>query len=185
MTFSDRSGGISRRRVIFNFSRVIPENERDPLMTVKIEAELPVIIRHLLTRFADQQEARQLLSEQQSSGEALAIKRECDSLVDFCGYLMASQQCDGMLIGNAEIVPFSPRRYLYHAYMAYMRANGRSKPVSLTRFGTDMPGAMSEYGKEYQKRKTKQGLRSNVTLTDDSEEWLPQCYPSSEKDAKI
>lgn len=103
MTFSDRRGGISRRRVNFNFSRIIPETERDPLMTVKIEAELPVIIRHLLTRFADQQKARQLLSEQQRSEEALVIKRECDSLVNFCGYLMASQQydCDGMFIGNA------------------------------------------------------------------------------------
>ena len=28
MTFSDRSGGISRRRVIFNFSEVVPENEK-------------------------------------------------------------------------------------------------------------------------------------------------------------
>jgi phage/plasmid-associated DNA primase len=44
-----------------------------------------------------------------------------------------------MFIGNAEIVPFSPRKYLYHAYMAYMRANGLNKPVSLMRFGTDMP----------------------------------------------
>lgn len=38
MTFSDRSGGISRRRVIFNFSQVVPENERDPLLSEKIEA---------------------------------------------------------------------------------------------------------------------------------------------------
>lgn len=48
------------------------------------------MIRHLLTRFADQDEARRLLYEQQKSEEALAIKREGDSLVDFCGYLMAS-----------------------------------------------------------------------------------------------
>ncbi|MCA7014123.1 DUF5906 domain-containing protein [Dickeya dadantii] len=175
MTFSDRSGGISRRRVIFNFSEVVPENERDPMLAEKIEGELAVIIRHLLTRFAKQDEAKRLLHEQQKSEEALAIKREGDSLVDFCGYLMASVLCDGMFIGNAEIVPFSPRRYLYHAYLAYMRANGLSKPVSLTRFGTDMPGAMAEYGKEYQKRKTKLGLRSNVTLNEDSEDWMPQC----------
>ncbi len=170
MTFSDRSGGISRLWVIFNFSRVIPEDERDPLMTAKIEAELPVIIRHLLTRFTDQQVARQLLSEQQTSEEALTIKRECDSLVDFCGYLTASPQCDGMFIGNAEIVPFRPRRYLYHAFMAYMRANGLSKPVSLMRFGTDMPGAMAEYGKRHEKKKAKQGMRSNLLLTPQAEE---------------
>lgn len=144
MTFSDRSGGISRRRVIFNFSEVVPENERDSMLAEKIEGELAVVIRHLLTRFADQDEARRLLYEQQKSEEALAIKREGDSLVDFCGYLLASVACDGMFIGNAEIVPFSPRKYLYHAYLAYMRANGLNKPVSLMRFGTDMPGAMAE-----------------------------------------
>lgn len=36
MTFSDRSGGISRRRVIFNFTEVVPENERDTLLAEKI-----------------------------------------------------------------------------------------------------------------------------------------------------
>lgn len=184
MTFSDRSGGISRRRVIFNFSEVVPENERDPLLAEKIEGELAVVIRHLLKRFADQGEAKQLLHEQQKSEEALTIKREGDSLVDFCGYLMASVVCDGMFIGNAEIVPFSPRRYLYHAYLAYMRANGLNKPVSLMRFGTDMPGAMAEYGKEYQKRKTKQGIRSNVTLHDDSEDWMPMCTIDKEENQK-
>lgn len=180
MTFSDRSGGISRRRVIFNFSEVVPENERDSMLAEKVEGELAVVIRHLLTRFADQDEAKRLLHEQQKSEEALVIKREGDSLVDFCGYLMASVVCDGMFIGNAEIVPFSPRRYLYHAYLAYMRANGLNKPVSLMRFGTDMPGAMAEYGKEYQKRKTKHGIRSNVTLHDDSDDWMPSCNNNSE-----
>ncbi|HAV7169421.1 MULTISPECIES: DNA primase family protein [Klebsiella] len=180
MIFSDRSGGISRRRVIFNFSEVVPEDERDTMLAEKIEGELAVIIRHLLTRFARQDEAKRLLHEQQKSEEALAIKREGDSLVDFCGYLMASVVCDGMFIGNAEIVPFSPRRYLYHAYMAYMRANGLNKPVSLMRFGTDMPGAMAEYGKRYEKRKTKHGIRSNVTLHDDSEDWMPSCNSNSE-----
>ncbi|HIB9339579.1 TPA: DNA primase family protein [Klebsiella pneumoniae] len=179
MTFSDRSGGISRRRVIFNFTEVVPENERDTMLAEKIEGELAVIIRHLLTRFASQDEAKRLLHEQQKSEEALAIKREGDSLVDFCGYLLASVACDGMFIGNAEIVPFSPRKYLYHAYMAYMRANGLNKPVSLMRFGTDMPGAMAEYGKKYEKRKTKHGIRSNVTLHDDSDDWMPSCSGTS------
>ncbi|MFO7488558.1 ATP-binding cassette domain-containing protein [Escherichia coli] len=184
MSFSDRSGGISRRRVIFNFSEVVPENERDSMLAEKIEGELAVVIRHLLTRFADQDEARRLLYEQQKSEEALAIKREGDSLVDFCGYLMASVMCDGLLVGNAEIVPFSPRRYLYHAYLAYMKAHGFGKPVTLTRFGKDMPGAMAEYGREYMKRKTKHGLRSNVTLTEESEDWMPSCVSVTNDDSK-
>lgn len=178
MSFSDRSGGISRRRVIFNFSEVVPENERDPMLVEKIEGELAVVIRHLLTRFSDQDEARRLLYEQQKSEEALMIKREGDSLVDFCGYLMSLVKCEGMMVGNAGIVPFSPRRYLYHAYLAYMSAHGLGKPVSLKRFGTDMPGAMAEYGKEYKRAKCTKGqdkgrVITNVLLDDDADSWLP------------
>lgn len=175
MTFSDRSGGISRRRVIFNFSEVVSEEQRDPHLAEKIEAELPVIIRHLLTRFADQNIARQLLAEQRKSEEALTIKREGDSLVDFCGYLMASVECDGMFIGSANVTPFNPRYFLYHAYLAYMQGSGLTKPVSLSRFGSDMPGAMSEYGKQYVKKRITRGMRTNVTLHDDAEDWLPRA----------
>ncbi len=129
---------MSRRRVIFNFSEVIPENERDTLLCDKIARELPVIIRHLLTRFVEPAEAKCLLLEQQKSAEALNVKRSTDSLVDFCGYLLASAEADEMLVGNAEIIPFNPRKYLYHAYLAYMRGNNLAKPVSVTRFGCDM-----------------------------------------------
>lgn len=180
MTFSDRSGGISRRRVIFNFADVVPDGDRDLRLSEKIEAELAVIIRHLLTRFADQSQAKQLLQEQRQSEEALAIKREGDSLVDFCGYLMALVECEGMFIGNAEIIPFAPRRYLYHAYMAYMSAHGLGKPVSLTRFGKDMPGSMAEYSKDYKKAMATRGInkgriQSNVTLLEGADEWLPSA----------
>lgn len=189
MSFSDRSGGISRRRVIFNFSQVVPENERDPLLSEKIEKELPVIIRHLLTRFSNQDGARRLLFAQQQSKEALAIKRQGDSLVDFCGYLMALVECEGMVVGNAEMVPFSPRRYLYHSYLAYMSAHGLGKPVSLTRFGTDMPGAMSEYGKEYKRKQCTRGTDkgrtiSNILLGEDAEGWLPAATGIPDKDVK-
>ncbi|WP_080717959.1 toprim domain-containing protein [Xenorhabdus bovienii] len=175
MSFSDRSGGVSRRRVIFNFSEVVPENERDPLLRDKIAAELPVIIRQLLHRFADPQKARQLLAEQQKSAEALDIKRGTDPLVDFCGYLVASHEADGLLIGNAEIVPFNPRKYLYHAYLAYMKGNNLNKSISVTRFGMDMPGALSEYSQHYLRKKSKQGIRSNLDLNIDTAiEWLPK-----------
>ncbi|WP_083446705.1 MULTISPECIES: toprim domain-containing protein [Xenorhabdus] len=175
MGFSDRSGGVSRRRVIFNFSEVVPENERDTLLREKIAAELPVIIRHLLHRFADPQVARRLLAEQQKSAEALNIKRGTDPLVDFCGYLIASDEADGLLIGNAEIMPFNPRKYLYHAYLAYMRGNNLNKPVSVTRFGMDMPGALAEYGQQYLRKKSKHGIRSNLCLNIETAiEWMPK-----------
>ncbi|WP_339057976.1 primase-helicase zinc-binding domain-containing protein [Candidatus Regiella endosymbiont of Tuberolachnus salignus] len=176
MSFSDRSGGVSRRRVIFNFSEIIPENERDTLLRDKIARELPVIIRHLLTRFVESAEAKCLLLEQQKSAEALNVKRSTDSLVDFCGYLLASAEADGMLVGNAEIIPFNPRKYLYHAYLAYMRGNNLAKPVSVTRFGSDMPGSLAEFGLQYLRKKSRQGIRSNLNLNVNSaDEWLPRA----------
>ncbi|WP_374053622.1 toprim domain-containing protein [Xenorhabdus taiwanensis] len=181
MSFSDRSGGVSRRRVIFNFSEVVPENERDPLLRDKIAAELPVIIRHLLHRFIDSQSARRLLAEQQKSAEALDIKRGTDPLVDFCGYLIASDEADGLLIGNAEIMLFNPRKYLYHAYLAYMKGNNLNKPVSVTRFGMDMPGALAEYSQQYLRKKSKQGIRSNLSLNlDTAIEWMPKLTRNSQ-----
>ncbi|KMW73193.1 DNA primase [Photorhabdus luminescens subsp. luminescens] len=181
MSFSDRSGGMSRRRVIFNFSEVIPEHERDPFLRGKITAELSVIIQHLLHRFADPKEARRLLAEQQKSEEALDIKRGTDPLVDFCGYLIASNEADGMLIGNAEIMPFNPCKYLYHAYLAYMKGNNLNKPVSVTRFGMDMPGALAEYGLPYLRKKSKQGIRSNMNLNiETANEWMPKLTRNSQ-----
>ncbi|MDC9613057.1 phage/plasmid primase, P4 family [Xenorhabdus khoisanae] len=181
MSFSDRSGGVSRRRVIFNFSEVVPENERDPLLRDKIAAELPVIIRYLLHRFADPQSARRLLAEQQKSAEALDIKRGTDPLVDFCGYLIASHEANGLLIGNAEIIPFNPRKYLYHTYLAYMKGNNLNKPVSVTRFGMDMPGALAEYSQQYLRKKSKQGIRSNLSLNlDTAIEWMPKLTRNSQ-----
>ncbi|WP_116474804.1 primase-helicase zinc-binding domain-containing protein [Zobellella maritima] len=173
MAFSDRSGGISRRRVIFNFSEVVPEKERDHQLKDKIAAELPVIIRHLLTSFSDPAKAKRLLHEQQRSAEALEIKREADSLVDFCGYLIANSQADGMLVGNANINPLVPRKYLYHAYLAFMAGTAHQRPLNLTAFGKAMPYAMEEFGARYLKTRTKLGMRTNLDLNEDAAvDWL-------------
>ena len=61
MRFSDRSGGVSRRRVILPFPDVIPANERDPKLLEKIAGELAVIVRHLMQRFTQPDDARELL----------------------------------------------------------------------------------------------------------------------------
>lgn len=173
MAFSDRSGGISRRRVIFNFSEAVPEQERDNQLRDKIAAELPVIIRHLLIRFAVPEDAKQLLLEQQQSAEALEIKREADSLVDFCSYLMASAQPDGLFVGNANISPMAPRKYLYHAYLTFMAGMAHQRPLSLTAFGKAMPYAMGEFGKRFIKARTKHGMRTNLDLNEDTAvDWI-------------
>ncbi|SCZ72490.1 virus D5 protein-like [Photorhabdus luminescens] len=74
----------------------------------------------------------------------------------------------------------SPRKYLYHAYLAYMKGNNLSKPVSVTQFGMDMPGVLTEYNQHYLRKKSKQGIRSNLDLNIDiAIEWLPKLTENS------
>ncbi|ERK06937.1 DNA primase [Serratia fonticola AU-AP2C] len=176
MQFSDRSGGVSRRRVILPFPEVIPPHERDPQLLTKITGELAVIVRHLMQRFANPNDARDLLQAQQHSDEALEIKRSADPLVDFCGYLLEESEPHGLYMGNANIVPANPRKYLYHAYLSYMEARGHKYPLNLTAFGRAIPQTLREYEITLLKRKTNQGIQTNLVLSEDCEaDWLPKC----------
>lgn len=176
MRFTDRSGGVSRRRVIIHFPEIIPANERDPQLKEKIQNELAVIVRQLMQRFSQPQDARTLLQSQQNSGEAMRIKRDSDPMVDFCGYLLSTAEPNGLHMGNASIRPIQPRRYLYHAYLAYMEANGYRNPISMKSFSQALESILREYGLNYLKRRTKSGIQTNLDLTDDSNaDWLPKC----------
>ncbi|MDW2744217.1 primase-helicase zinc-binding domain-containing protein [Atlantibacter subterraneus] len=176
MRFTDRSGGVSRRRVIIHFPEQIAPEERDPQLKDKIARELAVIVRQLMQQFSDPMSARTLLQSQQNSDEALSIKRDADPAFDFCGYLEALPEADGMYMGNANIIPRQPRLYLYHAYLVYMEAHGYKNTLSLTSFGKGLSGMLKEYGLNYDKRRTNQGMQTNLTLREESNaDWLPKC----------
>lgn len=53
MRFTDRSGGVSRRRVILHFPEQIAPEERDPQLKNKIARELAVIVRQLMQKFSE------------------------------------------------------------------------------------------------------------------------------------
>ncbi|BBS35616.1 DNA primase [Enterobacter cloacae] len=176
MRFTDRSGGVSRRRVIIHFPEQIAPEERDPQLKDKIARELAVIVRQLMQKFSDPMTARTLLQSQQNSDEALSIKRDSDPTFDFCGYLEALPEPDGMYMGNANIIPKQPRLYLYHAYLVYMEAHGYKNTLSLTMFGKGLSAMLKEYGLNYGKRRTNQGMQTNLALRDESNaDWLPRC----------
>lgn len=181
MRFTDRSGGVSRRRVIMHFPEQIAPEERDPQLKDKIAQELAVIVRQLMQMFCDPMTARTLLQSQQNSEEAINIKRDADPAFDFCGYLEALPQTNGMFMGNANIIPRQPRNYLYHAYLVYMEANGYRNVLSLKMFGLGLPMMLKEYGLNYEKRHTRLGTQTNLTLKDESNgDWLPKCDESAD-----
>ncbi|MDE9430973.1 primase-like DNA-binding domain-containing protein [Xenorhabdus bovienii] len=173
MSFTERNGGIARRRVIFPFNIPVKESEKDLQLPEKISRELPVIIRHLLTEFADQNKAKKLLQTQRDSNEALTVKSNSDPLYRFCGYLVSVNDATGMKMGNKNISPRAPRLYLYHAYLSFMEAHGFERPLTLTKFGESLPKIMLEYRKEYRKVRTNKGYSYNVELSGEAEEWLP------------
>nr|WP_038251806.1 primase-like DNA-binding domain-containing protein [Xenorhabdus nematophila] len=173
MSFTERNGGIARRRVIFPFNHPVKESEKDPHLPEKISRELPVIIRHLLSEFADQNKAKKLLQAQRDSNEALTVKSNSDPLYRFCGYLVSVNDATGMKMGNKNISPRVPRLYLYHAYLSFMEAHGFERPLTLTKFGESLPKIMLEYRKEYRKVRTKKGYSYHVELSEEAEEWLP------------
>nr|WP_228005833.1 primase-like DNA-binding domain-containing protein [Xenorhabdus sp. BG5] len=178
MSFTERNGGIARRRVIFPFNIPVKESEKDPYLAEKISRELPVIIRHLLTEFADQNKAKKLLQAQRDSNEALTVKSNSDPLYRFCDYLIPVADTAGMKMGNKNISPRAPRLYLYHAYLSFMEAHGFERPLTLTKFGESLPKIMMEYKKEYRKMRTNKGYSYDVELSEEAEEWLlsvPEC----------
>ncbi len=81
-----------------------------------------MIVRHLMQRFTTPNDAHALLEAQQNSNEALEIKRSADPLVNFCGYLLTVNRHNGLYMGNANIIPTNPCKYLYHAYLLFMEA---------------------------------------------------------------
>lgn len=94
-------------------------------------------------------------------------------------HLLAVSTPNGLYIGNANIISADPSKYLYDAYLSFMGARGHQRPMSLTAFGRAVPQTLREYEIEFLKRKTNQGMQTNLTLNDDSEaDGLPKCETS-------
>ena len=175
MVITERNGGISRRRVIFTFDRVVAEADKDPLLGDKIAAELPVVIRHLLAQFAEPEHARQLLLEQRNSDDALIIKRATDPVIDLCGMVLFLDEPKGLMMGGNPDIKREPRRYLYHAYLAFMEYHGLGRPLSVQGFSRALKAAAKEYGRQYCSRVIKGKSQTNIMLTEVAEMFLPQA----------
>ena len=175
MIITERNGGVSRRRVIFTFNRVVGETDKDPLLGEKIAAELPVVIRHLLTLFTDPERARLLLLEQRNSGDALTIKRATDPVIDLCGLVAFLDEPKGLMMGGNPEIKREPRRYLYHLYLAFMDYHGLGRPLSVQGFTRAVKAAAKEYGTQYSSRTIKGKAQTNVTPTEAAEQFMPQA----------
>ncbi|HFZ8993818.1 TPA: toprim domain-containing protein [Citrobacter freundii] len=177
MTFTERNGGIARRRVIFPFNIPVREADKDPDLMDKIRAEIPVIIRHLLNMFSVQEKAKALLIEQRESMEALEVKRGTDPVIDLCAALFFMSEPKGLMMGGGKWTGQpEPRTYLYHLYLEFLEYHGLGKPLSVEKFARAMKNAAREYRSEYMTRKIKGRTQTNVGLAEMAEEFIPRAY---------
>ncbi|HAU8118892.1 TPA: DNA primase [Escherichia coli] len=173
MIFTERAGGVARRRVIFRFDNIVSEAEKDRELPERIAAEIPVIIRRLLANFADPEKARALLLEQRDGDEALAIKQQTDPVIEFCQFLNFLEEARGLMMGGGgDSVKYTTRNSLYRVYLAFMAYAGRSKPLNVAEFSKAMKPAAKVYGHEYITRRIKEVTQTNVTTTDDCDAFL-------------
>ena len=131
--FTDRTGAIERRRVIFSFDKIIPEKDRDPDLMDKIASEISAIIYKIIHSFKHPSEAKQLLEQQQKSDEALKIKINSDHITLFCSYLYTTEEENGLGIGNAKMRNRF-RTHLYPAYLEFVDAINQEYPISYNNF---------------------------------------------------
>ncbi|EPR5420680.1 DNA primase family protein [Escherichia coli] len=173
MIFTERAGGVARRRVIFRFDNIVSEAEKDRELPEKIAAEIPVIIRRLLANFTDPEKARALLLEQRDGDEALAIKQQTDPVIEFCQFLNILEEARGLMMGGGgDSVKYTTRNSLYRVYLAFMAYAGRSKPLNVAEFSKAMKPAAKVYGHEYITRKVKGVTQTNAITTDDCDAFL-------------
>ncbi|EFA6210108.1 DNA primase, partial [Escherichia coli] len=163
MIFTERAGGVARRRVIFRFDNIVSEAEKDRELPEKIAAEIPVIIRRLLANFTNPEKARALLIEQRDGDEALAIKQQTDPVIEFCQFLNFLEEARGLMMGGGgDSVKYTTRNSLYRVYLAFMAYAGRSKPLNVAEFSKAMKPAAKVYGHEYITRKVKGVTQTNA-----------------------
>ena len=173
MIFTERAGGVARRRVIFRFDNIVSEAEKDRELPEKIAAEIPVIIRRLLANFTNPEKARALLIEQRDGDEALAIKQQTDPVIEFCQFLNFLEEARGLMMGGGgDSVKYTTRNSLYRVYLAFMAYAGRSKPLNVAEFSKAMKPAAKVYGHEYITRKVKGVTQTNAITTDDCDAFL-------------
>lgn len=143
--FKENNGGIARRRVIFHFNKAVPKEQRDNHLKEKLRAELAGIVRLLLDKFKNPDDAESLLLQQRESMEALEVKQQVDHILDFTQHFTTKAEIKGLFMGSARSkLNGAERQFLYSAYLFYCDCMGINKPLNRNRFIDSFTQALKE-----------------------------------------
>ncbi|SEM28217.1 DNA primase family protein [Phocoenobacter skyensis] len=149
LLFTDRNGGISRRRVIIPFDRAIPKDRKDVNFIDKVKTEVYGIVNKLLSLFPDPETAREVLENYKELDEGKNIKREANHLIDFLGHFKLTEDRKGALrVGSARSsVLGANNESLYSAYLFYCQCHNINS-LNVLSFKQALPDAFKETGEK-------------------------------------
>ena len=146
LEFTDRNGGILRRRIIIPFERSIPKEKKDVHFAEKVQSEVYGIVNKLLELYPNPDIARRILEDYRELDEGKEIKRESNHLIDFAGHFELREKRNEQALrpGNARggFVPHGKQDKpdsLYSAYIFYCECNGINPIVLLFKIGSIFP----------------------------------------------
>lgn len=143
--FKEQKGGTSRRRVIFQFNKVVNESDKDYHLKDKLEQEAGGIVRLLLDTFPEPMEAKQLLEKQKASEEAIKVKEESDHILQFAKYFEAREIINGLTLGSSR-KEGAHRTALHSSYLYFCDRMGIINPLQRNRFRQAFEHALKERG---------------------------------------
>ncbi|MGX2950574.1 DNA primase family protein [Ursidibacter sp. B-7004-1] len=159
LTFTDRKGGIARRRVIIPFDKSVPKAQKDVRLMEKIQAETYGIVNKILYLFPNPYEAKGILEEYRDSGEADEIKQASNHLIDFAkAFKIIESTANGLQWGsNYANSKTTAHDALFKAYLHYCDCIGlnRSQYLNLNGFKQAFPDALREAGEQGEIREHK------------------------------
>ena len=150
ITFTDRNGGINRRRVIIPFTRAIPKEKKDVHFIEKVRREVYGITNLLISTFPKAETARKLLESYQELNEGITIKQESNHLVDFAkAFTIKPNSTKGLKWGSNYINSKTTKdNSLYKAYLHYCDCCNLKTPLNLSAFKQALTDALRETGEK-------------------------------------
>lgn len=148
ITFTDRNGGINRRRVIIPFDRAIPKEKKDVHFIEKVRREVYGITNLLLAQFPQPETARKVLESYQERNDGIHIKQESNHLIDFAkAFTIQANSTKGLKWGsNYSNSKANKHNALYKAYLHYCECFNLKTPLNLSAFKQAMADALRETG---------------------------------------